>query len=144
MAGGVAPRRPGGGWAAAVGLAVLVVVTASSRLYLDNLEGLVGERRWPGLLTALGLGVAAGMAAWGLTRWVARRSRLGLVVLVVLWCATGWVLVPRPIDVAESFVSQPNARWSCAGWSFDHYPPGASDADTTTYCVGLEVPIADG
>lgn len=54
------------------------------------------------------------------------------------------MLLPRQVDVLESWVDRPNPRWSCTGWSFVHYPLETFDAAATVYCVGLEERIADG
>ena len=97
-----------------------------------------------GALTGLGCGAAAGAAVFACTFAVARRSRLLLVILLGVVCVASWVLLPRQIDVSESWVPQPSPRWSCTGWSFQHYPPGAQDASATRYCVGLEKRIPNG
>ena len=74
-----------------------------------------------------------------------RRSAAGVVALLVLLLTTGWVLLPRQVDVHESFIPRPNDRSSCTGWSFRHHPPGTFDASTRVYCVGLETsPVLQG
>jgi len=114
-------------WASAVtGSVALWVTAASGLLYFDN------------------CGFLAGATVFTFTWWVARRSRVLLIVLVGAVCASAWVLLPRQIDVSESFFPRSNPRWACTGWSFRHYPPDTSDAAATTYCVGLEERIADG
>ena len=146
------PTLPPGGcapdFAAKAGLAAacgaFAVVASIGLLYFDNLYGPLGEHGGWGVLAGVVSASAAALAVGGLIRWVARRSRVLLVVVVVCLCAAGWVLLPRQVDVSESWVPRPNARWSCTGWSFQHYPPGTFDASATTYCVGLESRIADG
>jgi hypothetical protein len=130
---------------ALAGLVALAVATAAGLLYFDNLYGPLGEH--PGVrgpLAGLGCGALAGATAFTAVWLAGRRSGVLSVVLVVGVCASGWVLWPRQIDVSESWVPQRNPRWACTGWSFAHYPPDTSDADATTYCVGLEKRIADG
>jgi hypothetical protein len=123
---------------------VLLLVSAVGVLSLDNAYGPLAEHPRLGGLAGLGAGVLAGALVLALGWWAGRRSPLLLLALVVAVCASGWVLTPRRVDTSESFVPRPNARWSCTGWSFRHYPPETSDAATTTYCVGLERRIADG
>jgi hypothetical protein len=126
------------------GIAGFVVVASTSLLYFVNLYGPFAERAGLGGLAGLGCGVLSGAVVFTLTWWAARRSRLVLIVLLGVLGAAGWVLMPRQIDVLESWVNQPNPRWSCTGWSFPHYPPGTFDYHTSIYCVGLEERIADG
>ena len=121
------------------------VAAASGLLYFDNYYGPL--RNYPHLLgTIAGLccGLLSGAAVFAFTWWIARRSRVLLIVLVGAVCVSAWVLLPRQIDVSESFMPQSNPRWTCTGWSFLHYPPDTSDANEITYCVGLEERIADG
>ena len=126
------------------GCVTLAAVTRVSALLLDNLYGPLGGSESAGTFAALGCAVVAAMAMFWVTRWMARRSRALLVVALAVATAAGWVLLPRQIDVTESWVPQPNERYSCTGWAFRHYPPGTFDADATTYCIGLEHRIADG
>ena len=126
------------------GAVLLLVVTGSATLVLDNLYGPFGESESAGVFAALGCGALTGLVGFLLARWVALRSRIGLVVLLAGAAVLGWVLVPRQIDVAESFVPRVNERHACTGWTFRHYPPGTMDGSATTYCVGLERRIADG
>jgi hypothetical protein len=129
---------------AAAGL-VTVLVIRVGLLYFDSIYGPFDDHAavW-GPPAGLGCGVVAAATAYVGARWVARRSRLGLVVLVATVCAGAWVLWPHQVDVGESWVPVPNARWDCTGWSIEHYPPGTMDGSTTDYCVGLEKRIADG
>jgi hypothetical protein len=130
----------------AVGTALvsLFLVTGAASLALRNLYGPFGEAANAGLLAATGCGAAAAAALSWLTRWAARRSRSLVAAVLVVAAGAAWVLFPRPVDVSESWVPQPNPRWACAGWTFRYYPPGTMDADATTYCVGLERRISDG
>lgn len=127
-----------------ISLAAFWVVTWAAVLYLDNVYGPFGDHGGRGALTGLGCGVAAGAAVFAVTRGVARRSRAMLIVLLGLICVAGWVLLPRQIDVSESWIPRPNPRWSCTGWSFLHYQPGVQDGSATRYCVGLETRIPNG
>lgn len=86
----------------------------------------------------------AGIVVSLVARLVARRSSAALAVLVVVVSVAGWVLLPRQVDVSESWVPRPNPRWSCTGWSFQHYTPGTMDGSATQICVGLERRISDG
>lgn len=129
---------------AVAGLVSCFVATSAGVLYLDNTYGPFGERGGLGTLVGLGCGALAGVVVFVLARLVARRSLVALAVLVGLVCAGGWVLMPRQVDVSESWVPRPNPRWSCTGWSFSHYPPGTMDGSATRMCVGLEKRIADG
>lgn len=133
-------------WASGVtGFVALLVAAASGLLYFDNLYGPLGE--YPpllGALAGLGCGSLAGATVFTFTWWVALRSRVLLIVLVGAVCASGWMLLPRQVDVSESWVPRSNPRWACSGWSFRHYPPRTSDAAATTCCFGLEERIADG
>ena len=138
-------REPSG-WASVVtGFVALWVAAATGLLYFDNMASPLHEYpRLVGKLAGLGCGSLAGASVFTLTWWVARRSRVLLVVLVGAVCVSGWVLLPRQVDVSESWVPQVNPRWACTGWSFRHYPPDTFDASDTIYCVGLETRIADG
>lgn len=129
--------------AVAAGSVTLVVATLCSGLYLHNLYGPFGGSG-AGAYTALGCGLVSAVGVFAAARRLARRSLAALVVALAVVTAAGWVLLPRPIDVTESWVPRANERWSCAGWSFRHYPPGTFDAGTVTYCVGLESRVADG
>jgi hypothetical protein len=127
------------------GSVALGVTASAGLLYFNNLYGPLGERpSYTGRLAGLGCGVVAGAAVFAVTRWVARRSRVVLIALGIVICVSAWVLMPHRIDVSESWVPQPNPRWACTGWSFQHYPPGTMDGNAVTYCVGLEERIADG
>ena len=126
------------------GVVVLLVVTGSAMLALANLYGPFGESAAAGFFAALGCGALAGVVSFLVARWVALRSRIGLVALLAGAVALGWVFVPRQIDVSESFVPQSNERYACTGWTFRHYPPGTMDGSAITYCIGLERRIADG
>jgi hypothetical protein len=132
------------GAGAMAGLAAWFGVTTASLLYLVNSYGPLGEHRDAGTFVGLVAGVVAGSVVFTATWWVARRSRLLLAAALSVLAVGGWVLMPAQVDVSESWVPQVNARSTCAGWSFRHYPPGTSDANTVVYCVGLEHPIADG
>jgi len=130
---------------AVTGSVALWVATASGRLYFDNFYGPLRDS--PHLLrviAGLGCGLLAGAAVFTFTWWIARRSRLLLIMVVGVVCAGAWVLWPRQIDVSESWVPRSNPRWACTGWSFDYYPPDTYDANSITYCVGFEERIADG
>ena len=133
-------------WASvATGLVALWVAAASGLLYFDNADGPLGEYpRLVGALAGLGCGSLAGATVLTLTWWVARRSRVLLIVLVGAVSVSGWVLLPRHVDVSQSWVPQINPRWACTGWSFSQYPPDTCDAAATIYCVGRETQIADG
>ncbi|MGZ5415728.1 MAG: hypothetical protein ACXWDI_00995 [Nocardioides sp.] len=126
------------------GVVVLLVVTGSALLLLDNLYGPFGESESGGFFAALGCGALAGAVGFLVARWVASHSRIGLLAVVAGAVAFGWVFVPRQIDVTESFVPRVNERYSCTGWTFWHYPPGTMDGSATTYCIGFERRIADG
>lgn len=128
----------------AAGVVTLAAVTRAASLVLLNLYGPWGDHPSAGTFAALGCGLTAALAMLALTRGVARRSRALVVVVLVVAAIAGWVLMPRQVDVAESWVPQPNERYSCTGWTFRHYPPETFDASETTYCVGLEHRIADG
>ncbi|HLN76182.1 MAG TPA: hypothetical protein VK204_03995 [Nocardioidaceae bacterium] len=129
---------------AAVGWVTLAGVTIAGLLVFDNAYSPLGESRLAGISAASGAGVVAALASFAATRWVARRSRALLVSVLALATAAGWVLMPQKIDVSESWVPQPNARYACNGWTFRHYPPATFDASATVYCVGFEHRIADG
>jgi hypothetical protein len=141
--GGLPPRTSVVVAAAVAGAAQLVVVPASF-LVLDNLYGPLGDHPLLGRTAAVGCVLLAGAGLFALARSLARRSRAALVLAVGLLCVGGWSVAPRKVDVSESFVPVPNERWSCTGWSFEHYPPGTSDGNATRYCMGLERRIADG
>lgn len=122
----------------------MAAVTLATALYVVNIYGPLDDSPSVGMFVALGCGASAALAMFAFTRWVARRSRVWLAVVLTVATAAVWVLYPRQIDVSESWVPQPNERYSCAGWTFSYYPPETFDADATTYCVGLEDRIADG
>jgi hypothetical protein len=119
------------------------VASAAGKL-LVNLYGPLPESPFVGMLATLGLGVVAATVVYAGTRRLAAWSRGLLAAVLVVAAAAGWVLLPRQIDVTESWVPQPNERYSCTGWTFRHYPPETFDASATTYCIGLEHRIADG
>jgi hypothetical protein len=123
---------------------VLLWVTGSASLVLANLYGPFEQSESAGFFAALGCGALAGVVSFLVARWVAPRSRVGLVALLAGAVALGWVFVPRQIDVSESFVPRINERHACTGWTFRHYPPGTMDGSAITYCIGLERRIADG
>ena len=126
------------------GLAAFVATTSAAVLYLDNVHGPFADHGRLGALTGFTCGVAAGALVFASCWLVARRSLTAAIVLTGVVCVASWVLLPRTVDVSESWVPQPNPRWSCTGWSFDHYPPGVMDGSSHRYCVGLEKRISDG
>jgi purine-cytosine permease-like protein len=132
---------------AAGGLAggvTLVVVASVAGKLLVNLYGPLPENPFVGMLATLGLGVVAAAVVYVGARRLAAMSRALLAVVLAVAAVAVWVLLPRQIDVTESWVPRPNERYSCTGWTFRHYPPETFDASATTYCVGLEHRIADG
>lgn len=126
------------------GVVAFFPVAYTAGLVLDNLYGPLGESEVAGGYAALGCAAAAALFVLAVVRWVARRSRTGCLVLLLGAAAAVWVLLPRPIDVSESWRPRPNERYACTGWEFRHYPPGTMDASSTTYCIGLRHRIADG
>jgi uncharacterized membrane protein (UPF0136 family) len=124
-------------------VALLVVFLAANRVFV-NLEGPFGEHAVVGLLVSLAVAVAAGVLVTVATYAVARRSTWGLVALAGGLAAVAIVAFPTRIDRHESFVEQPNARSSCLGLTFTHYPPGTMDAASEIYCIGLERPAPAG
>jgi hypothetical protein len=121
-----------------------LAITWTGLLVMDNVYGPLGDgtgAAYP-LAVAGGATVAAGVHLTCVR--LARRSAAAVAGLLVLLVATGWVLLPRQVDVHESFVPQPNERSSCAGWSFRYYPPETFDASALVYCVGLESPRPAG
>jgi hypothetical protein len=121
-----------------------LLVLSPAWLALVNLDGPFQEAKAPGaVLALLGAALAGGAALVAVDR-VARRSGAAALALLVGGAAAGVVLLPRPIDQHESFLPQVNERFSCTGWSFEHYPPGVMDGTGTTYCVGLERRLPDG
>ncbi|WP_295659512.1 hypothetical protein [uncultured Nocardioides sp.] len=125
------------------GGAAFVAVTGASRLYFVNAHGPLDTHVVHGWLASLGSGVAGAVLVLAAVWAAARLSGPALALTVGVLATSVWLL-PRAVDVHESWEPQPNPRWSCTGWSFTHYPPGVSDADATTYCVGLETRIPDG
>ena len=123
---------------------MLPATVGSGLLFLDNLYGPLGESHLAGTGAGLGSGAAAALVMFAVTWWVARRSRVALVAVLAVAAVAVVVLLPRQIDVSESWVPRPNERYACAGWTFRHYPPATYDASATTYCVGFERRIADG
>jgi hypothetical protein len=127
---------------AAGGAFLLMLSTAW--LALVNVYGPFSDQKAPGALISLLAGVVAGATALLVVDRLARRSGAAAVAVLVVGVVAGWVLMPRPVDQHESFLPQPNERWSCTGWSFEYYEPGVMDGTGTTYCVGLEHRIPDG
>jgi len=127
---------------AAAGAFLLVLST--SWLALVNVYGPFADRRAPGTVLSLLAGAAAGATALLVIDRLARRSGAAVLAVLVVGVAAAVVLMPRAVDQHESFLPQPNARWSCTGWSFEYYEPGVMDGTGTTYCVGLEQRIPDG
>ncbi len=123
---------------------MLPAAIGSGLLFFDNLYGPLGESRLAGTGAGLGSGAAAALVMFAVTWWVARWSRVALVAVLAVAAVAVVVLLPRQIDVSESWVPRPNERYACAGWTFRHYPPATYDASATTYCVGFERRIADG
>lgn len=123
---------------------MLPAAIGSGLLFFDNLYSPLGESRLAGTGAGLGSGAAGALVMFAVTWWVARRSRVALVAVLVGAGVAVVVLLPRQIDVSESWVPRPNERFACAGWTFRHYPPATYDASATTYCVGFERRIADG
>ena len=113
-------------------------------LWLVNGSGPFDQRQGPGTAIALLGGSAVGGLVLSLLLLVSRRSTAALVGLVVLLGTAMWVLLPRHVDVSESWVARPNPRWSCTGLSFSHYPVATMDASSIRWCVGLEHRISDG
>jgi hypothetical protein len=138
--GHVAAKRVG----IVAGLGTLPFALRTASLLLYNLYGPLGERPTAAMLAALACAVSAAFAMFLLARRLAPRSRPGLVAVLGVSVLAGTILLPRQVDVSESWVPQPNERYACSGWSFEHYPPETYDADATTYCIGLEHRIADG
>jgi hypothetical protein len=128
----------------AAGFAVLIPVTYAAGLLLDNTYGPLGESESAGGYAALGCAAVAALAVFTVVRWVALRTSTWCLVLLVVSAAVAWVLLPRQIDVSESWVPRPNERYACTGWTFRHYPPGTMDGSSTTYCIGFRHRIADG
>jgi len=134
------PALVGGG----TGVVAVVATSYTSLKYFHNNDYSGSDRHaLPGGLVALGC-VLAGLLMFASAWWLARRWVVTVLPLLVLVLAAAWVLAPRSIDVSESFVERPNARWTCTGWSFKSYPAGTQDGSNTTYCVGLEKRISDG
>ncbi len=126
------------------GVGVFLVVLSTGWLALVNLYGPFGESTLPGIVLALLAAALGGAIALVLLGRVARWSGAGAVAVLVAGVVAGAVLLPRPVDRHESWVPRPNERYSCTGWSFEHYPPGVMDRTGTTYCVGLEHRLPDG
>jgi hypothetical protein len=127
---------------AAAGAFLLALST--SWLALVNVYGPFSDRRAPGVLLSLLAGAAAGATALLVVDRLARRSGVAALGALVVGVAAAVVLMPRAVDQHESFLPQPNERWACTGWSFEHYEPGVMDGTGTTYCVGLEHRLPDG
>lgn len=128
----------------AAAIATALAVTWTGLLVLDNIYGPLGERTWAAYPLALAGGASVAVAVHRAVSLAAHRSAAAVAALLVLLLATGWVLLPRQVDVHESFEPQPNERSSCAGWSFRYYPPETFDASARVYCVGLETPLPPG
>jgi hypothetical protein len=126
------------------GSAALLFATGAALLVLDNVYGPMAEVPRLALPAALGVGLAVATGVGVLVTRSAQRSVLAMTAVLGVLLGSGWVLVPRQVDVHESWVPRPNERHSCTGWAFRHYPPGTYDASAVTYCIGLETRIADG
>ena len=138
-------RRASAGASVVTGAVALWFAATVGLLYFDNFDGpLRDSSHLVRTIAGLGCGLLSGATVFAFTWWIARRSLVLLVVLVGAVCVSAWVLLPRQIDVSESWVPQSNPRWTCTGWTFDYYPPDTYDASGITYCVGLEERIADG
>ncbi len=109
--------------------------------YLVNVYGPMSDAvTWaPVVVVAATLLVA--VAALLTVRWVARRAAVLGACCAVAVVAAAWVLAPVVVDEGESFVEVPDRTATCTGWSFEHYPPQTSDADSLEYCVGVEHPV---
>ncbi len=131
-----------------LGLAAATVtfltLTWTGLLVLDNVHGPLGDDTGAAAPLALVGAAAVAVAVHRSCVRLARRSAVAVAGLLVLLVATGWVLLPRQVDVHESFVPQPNERSSCTGWSFRYYPPETFDASALVYCIGLESPLPAG
>lgn len=121
-----------------------LAVAWTGLLVLDNLYGPLGDGTGAAYPLALAGGTALAVGVHQVCVRLARRSAAAALGLMVLLVATGWVLLPRQVDVHESFVPQPNERSSCTGWSFRHYPPDTFDASALVYCIGLESSLPAG
>ncbi len=126
-----------------VGLVVFFVMRSALELYLVNVYGPYSDE--PGHGSSMSLWFAA-LAASCVALVLVVAGRLTSLLLVpalvaVVACSS---LYPDQIDQHESWVEEPNPRWSCRGFVFEYYPPGYSDYDSTVYCVGLETPRSDG
>lgn len=126
-----------------VGLVVFSVMRSALELYLVNVYGPYSEE--PDQGSSMSGWIALG-AACCVTLLLVVAGRLTALLLVpvlvaVVACSS---LYPDQIDQHESWVEEPNPRWSCRGLVFEHYPPDQTDSTTTSYCVGLETRIADG
>ena len=144
------PRGTAASLAFGVGFVAFLWAAFVLGLLMDNNYGLVGDYGWAYDHSFLvGLTWLGGALGWALllaraTRLAALRSRALAALLIGSLVGTAWVLTPRKIDVYESWVAEPNARWACDGWTFRHYPPGHMDDSVTVWCVGLETRIPDG
>jgi hypothetical protein len=121
-----------------------LAITWSGLLVLDNIYGPLGDRTGAAYPLALMGGAAVAVGVHRVCVRLARRSAAAAVGLLVALAVIGWVLLPRQVDVHESFVPQPNERSTCTGWSFRYYPPETFDASALVYCVGLETPLPVG
>jgi hypothetical protein len=142
--GGPFTRDSAGALAAGAGGIAFVVVFLGARLALVNAEGPFGEHAGLGTLATVGCALVAGGLVLGATYLLARRTAVGLFVVLGLLVGLAVVCFPTRVDVHESFVPRPNERSSCLGLEFRHYPPGTMDASSVDYCVGLERPLPPG
>jgi hypothetical protein len=121
-----------------------LAITWTGLLVLDNIYGPLGDDTAAAYPLALAGGAAVAVGVHRLCIRLACWSAAAVAGLLVLLAATGWVLLPRQVDVHESFVPQPNERSSCTGWSLRYYPPETFDASALAYCIGLESPLPAG
>jgi hypothetical protein len=128
----------------ATAAATALAIAWTGLLVLDNIYGPLGDATGAAYPLALAGGAVVGVGVHRACVRLARWSAAAVAGLLVLLVATGWVLLPRQVDVHESFVPQPNERSSCTGWSFRYYPPETFDASALVYCVGLETPRPAG
>lgn len=129
--------------ATAAGIGSLVLGTVVGRLVFDNAYGPFGSfgplgdlPRVIGTSTAYAFGATLGIAAFASTRWLARRSRVALLIFIAVMATAGWTLYPQRMEV-----SQFDERVACTGVTFLHYPPGTTDGWSTQYCVGSQESI---
>ena len=126
------------------GAVALVEVFCIASLALINLYGPMGDSPHAAALVTMGCAVGAAFAMFLVTVVIARRSRAALALFLAVLAIAAWQLLPRQVDVHESWVPEPNERFSCDGWTIRHYPPQTFDADSTIYCVGIEHRLPNG